>query len=57
MYNLYQDEKNKENLEKTIKEEKNNLIIIKKYKTIQKNLVENYQKRIKQFIVDVSYFI
>ena len=53
MYNLYQEEKIKEENEKNIKKEKLRLSTIKKYKGIQKKLIANYQRRVKQFIIDV----
>lgn len=53
MYNLYKEEKIKEKNEEGIKKEKLRLITVKKYKGIQKKLVENYQRRVKQFIIDV----
>ena len=54
MYNLYIDEKNKNNITKKLNEEKKNLIEIEKHKKSTDNLYIKYQKRIKQFIIDVS---
>ena len=54
MYNLYIDEKNKNNLSKKLNEDKNNILEIQKHKKSTDNLFLKYQKRIKQFIIDVS---
>lgn len=54
MYNLYIDEKNQNNLSKKLNEDKNNILEIQKHKKSTDNLFLKYQKRIKQFIIDVS---
>jgi hypothetical protein len=55
MFNLYIDEKKKINISKKLNEEKNNISEIQKHKKLLDNLCTNYQKRIKQFIIDVSF--
>ena len=53
MYNIYSEEKKLSELDKKYKLEKESLLYNEKH--IQKNndLVHNYQKRIKKFIIDV----
>jgi hypothetical protein len=57
MYNLYIEEKNQNNLSKKVNEEKKNILDIQKHKKSTDNLFLKYQKRIKQFIIDVSFNI
>ena len=57
MFNLYIDEKNKIIITKKLNEEKNNLSEIQKHKKLIDNLCTKYQKRIKQFIIDVSFIL
>lgn len=55
MFNLYTDEKNKINESKKLNEEKSNILENEKHKKLVDNLCTNYQKRIKQFIINVSF--
>ena len=55
MFNLYIDEKKKINISKKLNEEKNNISEMQKRKKLVDNLCSKYQKRIKQFIIDVSF--
>lgn len=57
MYNLYIEEKNQNNSSKKVNEEKKNILDIQKHKKSTDNLFLKYQKRIKQFIIDVSFNI
>lgn len=57
MYNLYIEEKNQNNLSKKVNEEKKIILDIQKHKKSTDNLFLKYQKRIKQFIIDVSFNI
>ena len=57
MFNLYIDEKNKIKITKKLNEEKNNISEIQKRKKLIDNLCTKYQKRIKQFIIDVSFIL
>ena len=54
MYNLYLDEKNKRIEAKKISKELKELLDIQKHKKTRDFLYKKYQKRIKQFIIDVS---
>ena len=53
MYNIYTEEKKISEKDKKIKEEQEAIIINEKHKLKTNNLVNNYQKRIKKFIIDV----
>ena len=53
MYNIYTEEKKASEKDKKLKEEKEEVIYNEKHKIKTKNLVNNYQKRIKKFIIDV----
>jgi len=55
MFNLYIDAKKKMDLSKKLNKEKNNILEKQKHKQLLDNLCTNYQKRIKQFIIDVSF--
>ena len=57
MYNIYSYEKKISEKDKKLKEEKDAIIFNEKHKLKTKNLVNNYQKRIKKFIIDVSIII
>ena len=57
MYNIYSYEKKISEKDKKLKEEKDAIIFNEKHKLKTKNLVHNYQKRIKKFIIDVSIII
>ena len=56
MYNIYTEEKKILENDKKIKEEKDAIISNEKHKIKTNNLVNNYQKRIKKFIIDVRLF-
>ena len=53
MYNIYTEEKKASEKDKKLKEEKEEVIYNEKHKIKTNNLVNNYQKRIKKFIIDV----
>ena len=53
MYNLYTEEKKISEKDKKLKEEKEEILFNEKHKLKTNNLVNNYQKRIKKFIIDV----
>ena len=53
MYNLYSERKKLLDWEKKCQEKKNLLKMNKRHKIITKNLALNYEKRLKQFIIDV----
>ena len=53
MYNIYTEEKKISEKDKKIKEEQEAIIFNEKHKLKTNNLVNNYQKRIKKFIIDV----
>ena len=53
MYNIYTEEKKISVKDKKIKDEQEALIINEKHKLKTNSLVNNYQKRIKKFIIDV----
>ena len=53
MYNIYTEEKKIYVKDKKIKDEQEALIINEKHKLKTNSLVNNYQKRIKKFIIDV----
>ena len=53
MYNIYTEEKKISEIDKKIKEEQEAIIFNEKHKLKTNNLVNNYQKRIKKFIIDV----
>jgi hypothetical protein len=57
MYNIYSYEKKISEKDKKLKEEKDAIIFNEKHKLKTNNLVNNYQKRIKKFIIDVSIII
>ena len=57
MYNIYSYEKKISEKDKKLKEEKDAIIFNEKHKLKTNNLVNNYQKRIKKFIIDVSFII
>ena len=57
MYNIYSYEKKISEKDKKLKEEKDAIIFNEKHKLKTKNLVNNYHKRIKKFIIDVSIII
>jgi hypothetical protein len=57
MYNIYSYEKKISEKDKKLKEEKDAIIFNEKHKLKTNNLVNNYQKRIKKFIIDVSILI
>ena len=54
MYNLYLYEKNKRITAKNINDKKQNLLDILKHNKSRDILYKRYQKRIKEFIIDVS---
>ena len=53
MYIIYTEEKKASEKDKKLKEEKEEVIYNEKHKIKTNNLVNNYQKRIKKFIIDV----
>lgn len=53
MYNIYTEKKKISEKDKKLKEEKEEIIFNEKHKIKTNNLVNNYQKRIKKFIIDV----
>ena len=57
MYNIYIEEKKIFEKDKKLKEEKEEEIFNEKHKIKTNNLVNNYQKRIKKFIIDVRIII
>ena len=56
MYNIYTENKKINEKKQKIKEEKEQLIYNKKHRIKINNLVLNYQKKIKKFILDVSKY-
>ena len=54
MYNLYIDEKRRNNISQKLIEEKNKLIEIQKHKITTDNLYAKYQNRIKKFMIEAS---
>lgn len=57
MYNIYSEEKKISEKDKKLKEEKDAQLFNEKHKLKTNNLVHNYQKRIKKFIIDVRIII
>ena len=57
MYNIYLEEKKISEKDKKEKEEKDAQIYNEKHKLKTNNLVHNYQKRIKKFIINVRIII
>ena len=53
MYNIYSEEKRISEIEKKRKREKELILDIEKHKVKTNRLSNNYQKRIKKFIIDV----
>ena len=53
MYNIYTEEKKISKVDEKIKEEQEAKENNEKHKLITNNLVNNYQKKIKKFIIDV----
>ena len=53
MYNIYSEEKKLSEIDKKNIQEKDSLIFNERHKQKTNNLVHNYQKRIKKFIIDV----
>lgn len=53
MYNIYSEEKKLSELDKKYKLEKESLLYNEKHRQKNNDLVHNYQKRIKKFIIDV----
>ena len=53
MYNIYTEEKKISKVDQKIKEEQEAKKNNEKHKLITNNLVNNYQKKIKKFIIDV----
>ena len=57
MYNIYSEEKKISEKDKKEKDDKSEQIYNEKHKLKTNNLVYNYQKRIKKFIIDVRIII
>ena len=57
MYNLYTEEKKINEKEQEIKIQKETKLSNIKHKMKTNNLVQNYQKRIKKFIIDVRLLL
>jgi hypothetical protein len=55
MYNIYIDNKRNFEKDKKIREEKEKEIFDEKHKIMTKSLAFNYQKRIKDFMINVRY--
>ncbi len=53
MYNIYSEEKKLSEIDKKNIQEKDSIIFNERHKQKTNNLVHNYQKRIKKFIIDV----
>ena len=53
MYNIYTENKKSLEREKQLKMEKNRLINLQKHRDKNNKLMNNYQKKIKRFIIDV----
>jgi len=54
MYNIYTEEKKISETDRKLKQQKDLIIDLEKHKKKTDNLVHNYQKRIRKFIIDVS---
>lgn len=56
MYNIYCEEKKLNELNKKERKEKELIINKKRHKEKTQNLFDNYQKRIKKFMIDVRIY-